>query len=474
MNKIRTILSPYFEWFEEKFGQLAQEVTKNNVSPDYLAEDYLSNDKRKQKLITDTIPLIDDFVIGFWRNHGENIDKEIRKLPGLKALFGGDIGPGYSDTIFSNTGVYFDTIIVKDPMSMVITRSPQLTKKRELYYLTYAITQVLHKDIFLADVYPPIAVMTFEKELLQKKPDSSRLNEIAQIDSVAVTNKLYDVKLNTFEECHLFYSRFKNISEVIREIQKPDMIMFDDSVEKSPDAQFEALIKVHNEFYNTNILSDYYQKQGLLHFALVARMIFANELLQNSTVFNAHPFVSSNVSFHWLKNKLKINQELLSGEIEGLDIDTLGLTNSLLSKDLKWLGNIGLDDMVDIRKRGELKKLRSIIRSEISTISTTGLDNFEAVSAQVDQNLSLALSKHQEKIGEIDSEFRTKLAISSSSLLLSIAAAFLPSIQLYAGFVGATSLNKIIQSSIDYYKAKKTIRKDPVAILWRAKNKPDK
>ena len=409
MNKIRTILSPYFEWFEAKFGHLAQEARRNRY------------------------------------------------------------GPQYSDSIFSNTGIYFDTIIVQDPMVKIIAKHPQASKKKEYHYLRYAIIQVLHKEIYLADVYPPIAVLTYEKELLQKKQDISNYSEISEIDLVAMTNKLYGITLNNYEECRSFYSRFKNIDEVVREIQKPDLIFFDDRAEKSPDAQFEAFIKRVNFDMDINILPKFYQKQGLLLFAMSGELLIANNLLQKSSGFNAHPLISDNVSFHWLKNKLKTNQELLSGEIEGLDIEALALTNSLLSKDLQWLGNIGLDDMVDLRKRGELKKLRSIIRSEIGNISTAGLDNFEAVSAQVDQNLSLALSKHQEKIGEIDSEFRTKLAISGGSLLLSVVAAFQPSIKLIAGIAGATNLKSIIQTSIAYYREKKAIRNDPVAILWREK-----
>ncbi|MCH8285429.1 hypothetical protein IIB79_02755 [candidate division KSB1 bacterium] len=282
-------------------------------------------------------------------------------------------------------------------------------------------------------------------------------------------SKIEQALRNALKEKGLIFA--ENYNKVVG---KPDMIFFDESAEKSPDAQFEAFIKRVNFDMDINILPEFYQKQGLLLFAMSGELLIANNLLQKSSGFNAHPLVSANVSFHWLKNKLKTNQELLSGEIEGLDIDALALTNSLLSKDLQWLGNIGLDDMVDLRKRGELKKLRSIIRSEIGNISTAGLDNFEAVSAQVDRNLSLALSKHQEKIGEIDSEFRTKLAISGGSLLLSVVAAFQPSIKLIAGFAGATNLKSIIQTSIAYYREKKAIRKDPVAILWRAKNKPDK
>ena len=48
-NNFITLLKPYFDWLTDNFGNLANQVKKNNIDSGTIARDYLSDDSRRQR-----------------------------------------------------------------------------------------------------------------------------------------------------------------------------------------------------------------------------------------------------------------------------------------------------------------------------------------------------------------------------------------------------------------------------------------
>ncbi len=47
-NQFKSLLTPYFEWLTDVFGNLAHEAMKNKISASAIAQDYLDNSTRRQ------------------------------------------------------------------------------------------------------------------------------------------------------------------------------------------------------------------------------------------------------------------------------------------------------------------------------------------------------------------------------------------------------------------------------------------
>jgi len=475
-NPFIQYIKPYFDWLEFHFNNLAKQVIDNNISSGTIAKDFLSESSRRDKF-KELLPEMFKKVNNFWKSEYKYIKNEINSLPGIKARFGGDIGPQVADSIFQSTGLYFDTIIVPDPLLRIANIPESISKINEYYFLKYAIEQLLVKEVYIADVYPPIAVLTADRELYEER-DFSELGNLAKIDLILLTNDLYGENFKEYEESIEFYKSFSSSREAVTQIVKPDLLFLMEDVSRDPLAQLEAQLERDSLDWELEGIIES-NDADYLPFLLQGRLMQINDLLNCSLVQSSHPLVSAPVSFHWLKWKLKSNQELVINEFETPKKLELGITNALLSENSRWLANVPLSALVDLRQTGKLSELRSIIRVEIDSLSNVKIDSLSQIVNQVDYNLSTALVNHQNRIKELDTKLRDELLISGPTFLASIAAAFQPSlfpfspvwIQAIGGVLGTANLTEIVKSISGHIRERKKLSKTPVGILWSAKNK---
>lgn len=473
-NQLVSIISPYFEWLTEEFGHLAHEAIKNNVDAGTIARDYLSNTARRQHFQED-LPRLCQAVEEFWQANRESINANIRTLPGLKARFGGDIGPQTSDSVFQRAGLYFESIIVPDPLLRVARLPDGTVKTRDYYFLKYSIAHVMLKNVYLAEVYPPLAILEGDVE---HEGDNSKKNAtIAELDCVLLTNDLYGKTLENFTEVQDFFAKFGSVREAIAEAQKPELLYWDEDTPSDPLQQWETNIKRSNIDWKLQDLPQM-RGAGLLLFTILGRMIQANSVMFGASVYDANPLIMAPVSFHWLNWKNRVNRNLIAQNVTpGTDLN-LALTNALLSKELKWLTNVPIDALIELRKKGRLSELRSVISQETERLANSRVDNLEAISKQVDYNLLSALEKHQDEIEKLDKTLRSELLFSGPTFLLAVASALQPWFPVppqwaipLGGAIGTTGVMSMISAVNNYLKEKKTLGKTPLGILWQAKEK---
>ena len=144
-------LKPYFDWLSSEFEHFANEAVKNDVNPDDIARDFLGDEGWRDRFNQYFMPEIHSRVVDFWQQNNQAVLAEMEKLPGLKARFGGDMGRQRSQKLFERIGIYYDTVVVPDPILRAVTmRGP--VKWRDYYTLKYCIAQVLFRDIYLARI----------------------------------------------------------------------------------------------------------------------------------------------------------------------------------------------------------------------------------------------------------------------------------------------------------------------------------
>lgn len=474
-NPFASILATYFDWLREHFGHLADEATRYHVTAGDVARDYLGNPVRRQ-LFQEMLPGLCQRVEDFWRDNGVLVNAEVRRLPGLKARFGGDVGPQVSDAVFERAGLYFESILVQDALLNVARLPEEIAKIRDYYFLKYAITHVMLRDVYLTDIYPPIAVLTDHAE--SDTQYIKGFHAAARLDCVLLTNELYEQNFDTFGEVEAFVASFANVQEALNEVQKPELIYFEESAPLDPLGQWDAYaMRSQFDLNSQQRLEPRFDQPKTLLFAMLSRTLQARATMFGASFYEAHPLVVAPVSFHWLHWIINTNNKLASLAPEVVGNSKLSLTNALLSKDLNWLSDVPLAGLVELRRTGRLSELRSVIGQELDRVRNSSEGSLEAVIGQVDYNLSTALQKHQDEIKELDKAFRSELTITGSTLLLSVAAALQPVLAPLApplaaaltGAVGTTSLAAMVAATTKHLRGKRLLSKSAIGILWQAK-----
>src|SRR5208283_1423358 len=86
-------------------------------------------------------------------------------------------------------------------------------------------------------------------------------------------------------------------------------------------------------------------RASLVSLVISGRMGQAVDILQRTVQQGFHPLVAAPASYHWLIQKIRLNQRHVSKEL-GIDFSTLATTNALLKQKNAWLGNVTLEQLV--------------------------------------------------------------------------------------------------------------------------------
>ena len=149
----------YFGFLFREFGWLYDQMKKAEATPAAAAEITSRHDDMMEKL-TKALPEMVDVVREFWSSVGEAAGYHLQDSHQLKAVFAGDIFPAYWENAVSTAGLYVDTIILPCP----ITRLGSILKVAPSAHviklvIKHVLTAMTYRDIALADVDPPIAMV---------------------------------------------------------------------------------------------------------------------------------------------------------------------------------------------------------------------------------------------------------------------------------------------------------------------------
>jgi len=153
------------------------------------------------------------------------------------------------------------------------------------------------------------------------------------------------------------------------------------------------------------------------------------------------------------------------------------ILNALKQENLKWLGNVPINDILTLRERGELQDLRDLIGRNVRELENVSDEDFIEVGQQINYNLDQAFRKHDAEVNDLNRTYKKKYKIDVSSLIVSgslaIATTLYPPISQVAGLVGGGSLLKVINDFFNKREKMKELQKKPVVMLFNAKQMPE-
>lgn len=408
-------------------------------------------------------------------------ENTVAGLGGLKTAYLGYAyiykkSPTVTFDFLKKTGLYSDTIIINDPiLTELITWQKRGTGEIVSFHLIsqWALRLLAIEDLFSSDLNPPICILgasevsSFERRNLLGATE--RFVEENMLPSYA--SDLFGKSFTSSKELRDFLSKIKDFNEFISLVQKPQMLT-------NPDGELVC----ENDFLS---IREYYSSKYETDFSLPVSFWL---LLRGRYGWAAHDLIlNGNVTSNfitdfkglwsgllWLiKNDNHLAFEHL--KMKQISKDML-IINALQEEKLKWLGNVPLNKIKELRQRGELQELRDILSKNVKDIANVSDEEFVEVGRRVKYNLEEAFKRHDSEVKGLNEKYRRKYKIDAASIVVSgtlgmVSALFPPfaqAIGAFSGIVGGTSVIQTVKNYLSKREQLQALQKKPVAMLFDA------
>jgi hypothetical protein len=466
------IQEEYFAFLFREFGWLYEQMKKAEVTPSAAAEITSRHDDMMQGLM-EALPDMVDAVREFWSAVGQTAGYHLQDSRQLKAVFAGDIFPAHWENAVSTAGLYVDTIILPCP----ITRLGTLLKaapSKEIVKLVikHVLTAMTYRDIALADVDPPIAMIVPNSDDADEE-DRKSLILRATPAICAHAKYLFDRTFESVEELQEFCIHLKTVDSVMKELKRPDRLVFDTEWGKDPVEQLSRSLRENSHFPGMNEAN-----AGLHVFASnIGRMPQAFGAQQAANHFGGSPYINAETS--WLHFTWLLEYQGAPSH-DDLNIrHSMHVVRALVSEadnNLQWLGNVPPETVLEIRKRGLAHELRELLGQGVSNLININRDNYFRTADQVVENLDAAFRKHQQELMEARQKklklYGIDVGACAATGAVAVAAALTGNVTLGAisGVLGVAGLPNLrdIKTKFQQISAEdKARRESPTGLLFR-------
>ncbi|MCJ7507948.1 MAG: hypothetical protein MUO85_04365 [candidate division Zixibacteria bacterium] len=474
--KLIDVQGKYFEILETFFGNPYREMKKHRATPHEVASSVASKESIVKAFAADG-GNFEKGISEFWKTYGPVVEIHIQDLVGLKTIFGGDIFPSYHNNILSKTGLYVDTIILPDPMLRVAPLFRDMKPARVMYYLTkHALSALAIKDLVLANVNPPIAIIAADYCPLDDNV-TKYIQSIAEGDVLTHFETAFGSTYKNPEELNEFLKGLSDVSGLRNNLKSPERILFDIEWKDLPfEERWERAQKKLAEFDKTDF--DSLALGQKLKFFTIGRMMQINEIVFKASKLRGVPLIETPTSWQYFLWKYEYDQQ--RSREANPELKNIFLVNALQSEKLAWLGNVPTEALVKLRSEGALNELREIFAKNINEVENADEDSYEKTVRDVIKNIDYSFNEHRKKLDIQSRRTKTFFGYDVTPWIvtggISIAAASTGNIPLsiistVAGMIGCSSVRELWKNGKKILEQKSKIQRSPVGILFQAKEK---
>jgi len=396
---LRDVQEMYFSYIKNNFGSYYKAMLTRGLDPDSAAYAISQNQAAIQE-IEPAIPGFLDSLLEFWRISGDATSAHVADMHNvLKGIYGGDLFPTYEENIASKCGIYTDTIVLPDPFLRSKSLFPVWNVESRVYYLIkHALNLLQYRDLALADLDVPIVVVVPDQGVLD---DDERdfLVRLGKEDSLIHAEKLFGRRFESFDEVREFVDALNSVDKLAMKIVDPTRLLFDTHWGGSVEAQLsKALTDRHLEILGT-------QHPGEMVLAqFMGRMAVSNEILIKSQRFHGVPILDAPTSWQYFSWKLEYDAARMESQSGLADLHVTRGLQHLAKSEMRWLGRVPLDALIEIRKEGALSEIRAMLSSGVEELATVKPENFHRTTDRVLDNIQNAFEEHERKIDELSNK----------------------------------------------------------------------
>jgi hypothetical protein len=401
------------------------------------------------------------------------------KVGGLRTAYLGQgyIHMNYPETTFNfmkKTALYMDEIIVNDPLlSELLTWQKRGTGETLSFNLVaqYALQLLSIEDLFISDTDQPIcclapsSVVSLENRGIREKTEKFIEDCVVPSYASGLFNKNFESK----EDLENYLGTFKSFGDFILNIRKSELKFTNPTGTPVKETDYLRVRQYYEEKYNI-ILPDSTSLFLLIRgrFSMAAYDLAVNARVASNFVTD---FKGVWDSLLWL---VKNDNKLINEYCKKNPISKESIIVGALQQ-FKWLGEVPLGKIKEMRERGELQEIRAILGQNISELQNVSDEEFFEVGKQVKYNLEEALKKHGTQVKDLNEKYKKRYDIDLASLIVSgsfgIVSALFPPLVLTATLIGGGSLLDILKTYANQSEQLQALQKKPIAMLFDAYNK---
>lgn len=356
-----------------------------------------------------------------------------RALPGSKLVLGGTqrFTTPALDAARSML-LYTDTVLIADPVLPWL----EVDRSEERFRLTSMLEQVFYlshlRPLVDADLpYPAIAVFPSWEKSLE--------------DRDAVTQDGIELRtLRLFS--HYANATFEDVSEVLTIAAKePDR--FADIVSKNhlfvpPEGDgsetFADALRMYMEQARTWRSADHVKELESWPGTVVAALAIMERIgpqfhvTENAEMLTASPLFSQQVHWHYFRLLERADAATLVSE-GSLTPETDNLIEALARPETAWLGNVPINDLVELRLRLDNEAFRRQLDDHVKDLGGATDASIDVVAGRVSRGLKRMLAEHEKEIAKITEDYNRRHLQTMVATWISAAALFTPLFPLTAG-----------------------------------------
>jgi hypothetical protein len=405
----------------------------------------------------------------FYKSNGIELFREAKKLGGLNFVLGGS--SRFLESQFASVRkvvLYADTVLIPDPILPWIENPRAEERFRNVLFLQSAFVLLHLKPLVDADLpYPAVIVFpSYEKSLEKLDPTTqTRINDLA----TGILSLNLGREFAGFEELTAFAET--NEGDFLRGVDDHHLFVAPGG---NADQSLEDALKAYLEYTKEWRSEDYLLRlsnlpKGILVLnALMERIAPQYHLFENAEELSSCPMLCLPVQWHYYSIACRFfEQRLKSRGI--LDETTINTVRGINQPELKWLGNIPVEALVDLRRNNENEEFRRILKARISELHGAALSDLNRVTSEVSRSIASLLARHDKQIAEIENKYQSKYRKIAVGSWATVAALLVPALGPIVGVgaplaIGATYLG----AKLDERKERANASKSLMGILAAA------
>jgi len=465
----------YFSILYDYFGEAYGIACKNGFAKDKYWNKMLAlYDPNLVVSVMDS--LYDDLRKIDWKSQEEHI----RNIGGLKVSYSGSVY-GYLQDVpqtaqfLRKASLYSDTIILNDAILSELWSWKK--KGRRGWEISFpivigsAIDFLYLKGLFVSNMKIPVCTLAPPLVSPERENQTEIADNIVYQNEVLLGSRVFGRKFSSFEELMTFLSKIDS-PETFFSLAKNLSLLYNPNGSVISLRDFEA----HKSYWETKYGRTFDDDEVYGSFLRGVYSTAIYDLVYHGRFKSAigTDFKGNWKSLIWLMQNSRMSLSTVAKE--KIATRDSALVHALQEENVRWLGNIPLDRIEELRERGELQDLRDLLGRNIETIEEASDEEFFEVGKQVKYNIEQAIEKHGYELQELNSEYKKKYKLKVPSLIvtgaLAITAAVSPPIAMVASILGATLGGTTVKEIAECYQEKrskiKELQRKPVAMLFDA------
>ena len=420
--------------------------------------------------IPETYAWADRQIRALQAREGLDVFTAARNLGGLKLVLGGS--SRFLDThleAVKSSLLYADTILIPDPIMPWLETPREEERFRHVNFLQAAFFLLHLKPIVDARLpYPAILVFpSWEKTLEEKDPYTK------------------EALLQLITDVLAFYvnREFERFDDVLRFIHDhPDDFLA--AVEAKslfvppggqPGESLEHALTRYRQELSTWRSAEWLDPFSRLPPAkavlngIMERLSPQYHLLENADELGSHPLLCVEQQAYYYGLVAETASQRLV-HLQLLDKGTRTLLEALSSQRLKWLSNVPMEALVDLRSRNENSVFRQRLSSCINKLHESTLEEIDKVVNEVCHDISVIIAEHDMQLADIQSRYKRVYGQTAVAAWAAFTALIIPTL---APFIGTTApfalATKYAWDKIGELSEKRKLSKSLTGVLARAK-----